>query len=160
MWISQAFAQDAAKPSGGLFDQMGGILPLILIFVVSSARSTLADHYSVPSESMRPTIEIGDRILVNKLAFGLRIPFTSFYAVQFAHPERGDVVILESPADGRTLVKRVMGLPGDEIEVRNGRVGHWLIPRRVSRHDLGDAVPAGPRRHLYDGARHLERNQH
>ena len=95
---------------------------LILIFVVSSARSSLADHYSVPSESMRPTIEIGDRILVNKLAFGLRIPFTSFYAVQFAHPERGDVVILESPADGRTLVKRVMGLPGDEIEVRNGRV--------------------------------------
>jgi signal peptidase I len=71
---------------------------------------------------MRPTIEIGDRILVNKLAFGLRIPFTSFYAVRFDHPQRGDVVILESPADGRTLVKRVMGLPGDKIEVKDGRV--------------------------------------
>jgi signal peptidase I len=93
-----------------------------LVLVVSSARSTLADHYRVPSESMRPTIEIGDRILVNKLAFGLRIPFTSIYAAHFGQPARGDVVILESPADGRTLVKRVMGLPGDLIEVRDGRV--------------------------------------
>jgi signal peptidase I len=95
---------------------------LVLVMVVSSARSTLADHYRVPSESMRPTIEIGDRILVNKLAFGLRIPFTSWYAMRFSGPQRGDVVILESPADGRTLVKRVMGLPGDRIEVREGRV--------------------------------------
>ena len=94
----------------------------ILVLVVSSARSSLADHYRVPSESMRPTIEIGDRILVNKLAYGLRIPFTSIYAVRFDEPQRGDVVILESPADGRTLVKRMMGLPGDLIEVRDGRV--------------------------------------
>lgn len=93
-----------------------------LVFVVTAGRSTLADHYRVPSESMRPTIEIGDRILVNKLAFGLRIPFTSSYIARFGQPERGDVVILESPADGRTLVKRVMGLPGDRIEVRDGRV--------------------------------------
>jgi signal peptidase I len=93
-----------------------------LVLVVSSARASLADHYRVPSESMRPTIEIGDRILVNKLAFGLRIPFTSIYAAHFSKPERGDVVILESPADGSTLVKRVMGLPGDRIEVKDGRV--------------------------------------
>jgi signal peptidase I len=94
----------------------------ILVLVVTSARSTLADHYQVPSESMRPTIEIDDRILVNKLAFGLRIPFTQIYAIRFGHPERGDVVILRSPADGTTLVKRLMGLPGDRIEVKDGRV--------------------------------------
>lgn len=93
-----------------------------LVLVVTAGRSTLADHYRVPSESMRPTIEVGDRILVNKLAFGLRVPFTSAYVARFDGPERGDVVILESPADGRTLVKRVMGLPGDRIEVRDGRV--------------------------------------
>ncbi len=118
---------------------------LILILVVSSARASLADHYRVPSESMRPTIEVGDRILVNKLAFGLRVPFTSVYAVRFGHPSRGDVVILESPADGRTLVKRLMGLPGDRIEVKDGRVridGHPLamedrLPLAHGGRDLG-----------------------
>ncbi len=71
---------------------------------------------------MEPTIQVGDRILVNKLAFGFRIPFSMTYLSSFSTPERGEVVVLRSPVDERTLVKRVVGVPGDRVEVRDGRV--------------------------------------
>jgi signal peptidase I len=67
---------------------------------------------------MNPTILEGDRILVNKLAFGLRLPFTFQWLAQWDEPRRGDIVICQSPADGRRLVKRVLGLPGDRIAMR------------------------------------------
>lgn len=89
---------------------------------VSTARASLADHYVVPSGSMRPTLIEGDRIVVDKMAFGLRIPFTHTWLVTTDAPDRGDVVVLESPEDGGTLVKRVMGLPGETVAVRNGVV--------------------------------------
>lgn len=87
-----------------------------------TARASLADHYHVPSESMRPAIEVGDRIVVDKRAFGYRLPLTSTWVAEGAGPERGEVVILTSPVDGRTLVKRVIGTPGDTILVEDGRV--------------------------------------
>lgn len=106
-----------------------------LIMVITSARSTLADHYTVPTGSMEPTIHVGDRILVNKLAFGLRLPFTSTYLADFGGPKRGDIVVLQSPVDDRTLVKRVVGLPGETIEVRQGRV--YVDGERVAEeHDV------------------------
>lgn len=89
---------------------------------VSGARASLADHYVVPSGSMRPTLVEGDRIVVDKMAFGLRVPFTDRWLVASQGPRRGDVVVLSSPEDGKTLVKRVMGLPGETIAVRGGRV--------------------------------------
>lgn len=101
----------------------------IVLLVVLSARSSLADHYTVPTGSMLPTINLDDHIMVNKLAFGIRLPFTSLYLWQYDAPERGEVVVLTSPVSGITLVKRVVGLPGDEIEVRSGRV--WLNGERV-----------------------------
>ena len=94
----------------------------MLVLGVTSARSSLADHYTVPTGSMEPTIQVGDRILVNKLAFGLRVPFSTTYLTAFDAPQRGDVVVLQSPVDDRTLVKRVVGLPGEIIEVRQGHV--------------------------------------
>lgn len=98
-------------------------IALVLIaFSVSSARASLADHYVVPSASMRPTLREGDRIVVDKMAFGLRLPFTHVWLLTKGGPHRGDVVILESPEDGQTLVKRVMGLPGETVAVRNGVV--------------------------------------
>lgn len=90
--------------------------------VLLSARSSLATHYHVPTGSMQPTVEIDDRILVSKVAYGLRVPFTSTYAVRFDDPALGDVVVLDSPIEDKILVKRVIGTPGKTIEVRAGRV--------------------------------------
>lgn len=93
-----------------------------IVTVSLAARSSLADHYHVPSGSMRPSVEVGDRLVVNKLAFGLRVPWTSLYVWETDGPAHGDVVVLTSPEDGIVLLKRVVGLPGDQIEVRSGRL--------------------------------------
>lgn len=94
----------------------------VLVLAVLSARSSFADHYYVPSGSMLPTVEVGDHLIVNKLAYGFRVPFTDYYLVDFDGPHRGDVVVLESPADGTTLLKRVAAVPGDEVQVRRGQL--------------------------------------
>ncbi len=89
--------------------------------IVVTARSSLADHYFVPSGSMLPTVEPDDHVLVDKLAYGLRVPLLDdFYALHFAAPARGDVVVLLSPDDGRVLLKRVVGVPGDRVTVTAG----------------------------------------
>jgi signal peptidase I len=103
-----------------LVSQYGGVA--MAATLVLCARGSMADHYYVPSESMLPTVKIGDRIIVNKSAFGLRLPATSIYVLEFEDPDRGDVVVLDSPGDGPVLLKRIVGLPGDELEVRDGRI--------------------------------------
>jgi signal peptidase I len=92
---------------------------LILTLVVFSIRSSLADWNDVPTGSMKPTIVEGDRVFVNKLAYDLKVPFTTWHLAQWDNPHRGDVVVFYSPHDGKRLVKRVIGLPGDSLELRN-----------------------------------------
>ena len=94
-----------------------------------AARSTLADHYFVPSGSMIPTVEIGDRVLVNKVAYALRLPFSDLVVAQLHRPERGDVVVLRSPENGITLLKRLVAVPGDEVAVVDGLL--WINRRPV-----------------------------
>ena len=104
---------------------------LAMLLVVSSLRSALADWNDVPTGSMKPTIEEGDRVVVNKLAYDLKIPFTTVQLFKWGDPNRGDIVVLFSPVDGTRLVKRVVGIPGDRIEMRdnqlfvNGRAAKW-----------------------------------
>jgi signal peptidase I len=95
---------------------------LILALVMFSVRSSLADWNIVPSGSMQPTILVGDRILVNKLAYDLKVPFTTWHIAEWDNPQRGDIVVFFSPKDGTRLVKRVIGLPGDTVELRNDRL--------------------------------------
>ncbi len=95
---------------------------LALVVVLLAARSSVADHYRVPTGSMEPSVHVGDRVLVNKAAYDVRVPFTDASAVERDGPERGDVVVLDSPEDDKTLLKRVVGLPGDVVEVADGRV--------------------------------------
>src|SRR5258706_14526689 len=93
---------------------------LLVFFVLMAVfRSAVADWMYVPSGSMNPTIVEGDRILVDKAAYGLRIPFTTVRLTQGNDPQRGDIAIFPSPEDGTTLVKRIIGLPGDTIEMRD-----------------------------------------
>ena len=93
---------------------------LMVLIVVGSLRSAVADWNDVPTGSMRPTILEGERIFVNKLAYDLKVPFTRVRVLEWGSPERGDVVVLYSPADGKRLVKRVVGLPGDRLAIYNG----------------------------------------
>jgi signal peptidase I len=95
---------------------------LILALILFSIRSSLADWNDVPSGSMQPTILVGDRIFVNKLAYDLKVPFTTWHLAQWSDPQRGDIVVFYSPHDGTRLVKRVIGLPGDTVELRNDQL--------------------------------------
>ena len=91
-----------------------------MLVILFAARSSLADHYHVPTGSMEYTIMTGDRVLIDKTAFGLRVPFTPIEITQGGEPGRGDVVIFDSPADGRRLIKRVVAVGGDTITLENG----------------------------------------
>lgn len=105
---------------------------LLMILVVSSLRSALADWNDVPTGSMKPTIQEGDRVVVNKLAYDLKIPFTTISVAKWDDPARGDIVVLFSPVDGIRLVKRVVAVPGDHIEMRDNQLLVNGTPARQS----------------------------
>ena len=86
------------------------------------ARSSFADHYVVPSGSMEGTLFPGDRVVVDKRAYGLRVPLTLAKLTQGEAPARGDVVIFDAPDDGVRLIKRIVAVGGDVLEVRDGHV--------------------------------------
>jgi signal peptidase I len=94
----------------------------LMILIVSSLRSALADWNDVPTGSMKPTIQEGDRVVVNKLAYDLKIPFTTIDVFKWGNPARGDIVVLFSPRDGTRLVKRVVAVPGDKVEMRDNQL--------------------------------------
>ena len=83
-------------------------------------RSALAEPFRIPSGSMVPTLQIGDHILVSKMTYGLRIPFTGIEVLPRGEPERGDIVVFRYPEDPTVdYIKRLVGVPGDTIEVRD-----------------------------------------
>ena len=118
---------------------------LLMILIVSSLRSALADWNDVPTGSMKPTIEEGDRVVVNKLAYDLKVPFTTIDIVKWGNPKRGDIVVLFSPVDGTRLVKRVVAVPGDKVEMKenqlfvNGQLAKQSPIAIVSSEDSGSA---------------------
>ncbi|KPJ96131.1 MAG: hypothetical protein AMJ53_01360 [Gammaproteobacteria bacterium SG8_11] len=95
---------------------------IVFVFLLFAFRSVVADWYQVPTGSMKPTIIEGDRIFVNKLAYDIKVPFTLISLVKWDHPHRGDVVVFDSPTGGPRLVKRVAGLPGDIVMIRNNEL--------------------------------------
>jgi signal peptidase I len=95
---------------------------LIMLIVTGALRSSLADWNDVPTGSMKPTIMEGDRIWVNKLAYDLKVPFTTWHITEWDNPSRGDIVVFFSPYDEERLVKRVVALPGDTVAMQNNRL--------------------------------------
>jgi signal peptidase I len=85
-------------------------------------RSAVADWNNVPSGSMLPSILVGDRIVVDKLAYDLRVPFTLWRVASWGSPGRGDVVTFTSPEDDQLLVKRIVAVPGDEVSLRQNHL--------------------------------------
>ena len=92
---------------------------ILFMLLMVMFRSALADWNVVPSGSMQPTIVEGDRILVNKIAYDIRLPFSKISLKKVADPMRGDIVVFDSMVSDIRLVKRVVGVPGDHIKMLN-----------------------------------------
>jgi signal peptidase I len=110
------------------------LLPILLLVLV--VRSAVAEPYRIPSGSMMPTLEVGDFIMVSKFSYGIRLPGTDTKIVNLGEPKRGDVVVFRPPwAPGESWIKRVVGLPGDEVVIRNKSV--WINGEPVSTELIG-----------------------
>jgi signal peptidase I len=109
---------------------------LLFLFLMFCFRSAWADWVTVPTGSMNPTIIEGDRLLVDKHALGFRIPFTRVRLTPGDEPERGDIVVFDSPVDGTSLVKRVAAVPGDTVELQGDVL---VVNGRPARYEPGDA---------------------
>ena len=94
-----------------------GFIIFILLFGVF--RTAIADWNPIPSGSMRPNLLEGDVVFVNRLAYDLKLPLTDVVIAHLGEPRRGDIVTFTSPADGKRLIKRLVALPGDVVEMRN-----------------------------------------
>ena len=111
----------AAIPEPGTVDYARSFFPVAL--VVLALRSFVFEPFRIPSDSMMPTLLDGDFIIVNKYAYGLRLPVLNRKIVATGEPQRGDVVVFRYPLDPSTnFIKRLVGLPGDHVEVRDNRI--------------------------------------
>ena len=95
---------------------------LLLVVLMTVFRSSFADHYHVPTGSMEYTLMPGDRVVVDKTAYGLRLPLTTIDLFGAAAPARGDVVVFDSPVDGTRLIKRIVATGGDTVGLEAGRL--------------------------------------
>lgn len=115
----------------------------MMVLLLTIARTSLANHYQVPSGSMEPTLMPGDRVVVNMLAYGLRIPFTDIELIDRGEPRAGDVVVFKSPADGTRLIKRVVAVGGDSAALIDGRL--WIDGRPLQDDVASDIERFGDR---------------
>lgn len=130
IWLADALAfaprrrrlaADGGYREPALVEYSRSFFPVILIVLL--LRSFVVEPFRIPSNSMMPTLLTGDFILVNKFAYGLRMPVLNTKFLPLGEPRRGDVVVFKWPGDGRTdYIKRVVGLPGDEVWYRNKTV--------------------------------------
>ncbi|GAA5173450.1 signal peptidase I [Niveibacterium umoris] len=125
-----------------LRDNRGFIAFMLLLGLF---RTAVADWNPIPSGSMRPTLLEGDVVLVNRLAYDLKVPLTDIVLAHRNAPQRGDVVTFFSPHDGTRLIKRVVGLPGDRVEMRGGML--WINEKQ-----LGYAAPQAGDEPMLPGA--------
>ncbi len=138
-WLTSARAAGRAVPVmqrrfRRYWHDYRGVAALLLLML--GFRSAWADWVYVPTGSMNPTILEGDRLLVDKHIYGLRVPFTLVHLTWGEDPARGDIVIFPSPADGTLLVKRVIAIPGDTVAMNGERL---TVNGVTARYAPGDA---------------------
>src|SRR5215217_3830715 len=108
----------ADEPDPWWIEYPKSFFPVILI--VFLLRSFLVEPFKIPSSSMRPTLEVGDFILVNKFTYGIRLPIIEKKIVDLNTPQRGDVMVFRYPLDpSLDYIKRVVGVPGDEVQYKD-----------------------------------------
>src|ERR687891_501994 len=114
-------AQETAKSKSTFreYAEAIGMALLLALFI----RTFIVQAFKIPSGSMIPTLAIGDHILVNKLSYGVRIPFWEDYLVEFQKPRRGDVIVFIFPEDhSKDFIKRVIAVGGDTVEIKQKKV--------------------------------------
>ncbi len=110
------------KSNRNIFQEYSEALVVAVILAII-IRALFVQAFKIPSGSMIPTLLVGDHILVNKFVYGIRIPFTNKRWPEFVKPRRGDVIVFVFPGDRtKDFIKRVVGIPGDTIEIRNKKV--------------------------------------
>jgi len=120
-----------------------GFLVFLLLFGVF--RTAVADWNPIPSSSMRPNLLEGDVVFVNRLAYNVKLPLTDVVLARTGEPQRGDVVTFTSPLDGTRLIKRVLALPGDRVEMRNERlVINGVLSDYTPQETAREIAPEGP----------------
>lgn len=92
---------------------------LLLLCAIVFFKSAIADLSSISGTSMLPTLVDGDKVWVNKLAYDVKVPFTDVTLAKLSDPTRGDIVIIDSAQARKRLVKRIVGVPGDQVEIQN-----------------------------------------
>jgi len=115
-----------------------------VILIVFFLRSFLYEPFKIPSESMLPTLQVGDFILVNKFTYGIRLPVVNKKIVELGAPKRGDVMVFRYPEDpAKDFIKRVVGLPGDKLSYRQKRL--TINDQPVPTQSLGTATEVDKR---------------
>jgi signal peptidase I len=111
----------AGAPEPAWVEYAASFFPVLL--VVFLLRSFVAEPFKIPSSSMRPTLEVGDFILVNKFAYGLRLPIVEAKVIPVAEPQRGDVVVFRYPVNpSQDFIKRVVGVAGDVVTYQDKKL--------------------------------------
>ncbi|MDR3390980.1 MAG: signal peptidase I [Sulfuriferula sp.] len=123
---------------------------LILLICFGVFRTAIADWNPIPSGSMRPNLLEGDVVFVDRLAYDIKIPLTDIIVAHIADPKRGDIVTFSSPTNGTRLIKRIVALPGDRVEMRdevlfiNGRAAKYdareIVSEPIGASDRTDAM--------------------
>lgn len=122
---------------------------LMFLALFGLFRTAVADWNPIPSGSMRPTLLEGDVVFVDRLAFDLKVPLTTITLARLGEPRRGDIVTFSSPKDGTRLIKRLVAVPGDTVEMRNEvllvngqKASYEPLGQVIERPLPGAAVPA------------------
>lgn len=121
---------------------------IVFLMLFGFFRTAIADWNPIPSGSMRPGLLEGDVVFVNRLAFNVKIPLTDIVVARMGEPQRGDVVTFSSPTDGTRLIKRILAVPGDVVEMRddvliiNGKAASYTQVESVLEPHQGGLIPA------------------
>lgn len=115
---------EPGSPKKSLLREYGEAI-IIAIVLALFIRAFVIQAFKIPSGSMQPTLQIGDHILVNKFIYGIKIPFTNKTLIPGKEPKRGDIIVFIFPEDPKKdFIKRVIGVPGDVIEIRDKKI--WV----------------------------------
>ena len=135
MWLLDKLVRRPVRgesPAPFYVEYTAPFFPVLLIVLV--LRSFIVEPFQIPSASMVPTLQVGDFILVNKFAYGLRMPVTQTKILDVGDPQRGDVMVFFPPGDSRYFIKRVIGLPGDHVQLFDNQLfvnGEKIEQRRI-----------------------------
>lgn len=120
--MSQVAKEEKAKKSKGVVREYAEAI-IIAVILALFIRAFVVQAFKIPSGSMKTTLLIGDHILVNKFIYGIKLPIVNTELIHFHNPQHGDIIVFRYPLDeSKDFIKRVIGLPGDKIQIRDKKL--------------------------------------